>query len=224
MRNQTRSSARFSRQQDLVHCNVSTPILIIGAGAIGSFTALTLAKMGFESLTVFDMDTVEEHNLPNQFYKLDDVGKAKVHALREMVREFTGATISIEQAEFTGMGSYLPTVVISAIDNMKGRALIYEAFKTTDVSRVYIDGRMGADQAEVYVVEKNKPKTMEIYEGRLWTDEEAEVVRCTSKATMYNVLSIASMISNNVRLALQNEPCCPAVILDNKNMTMFYLK
>ena len=44
------NETRFHRQLDLLDLKLSsTPIAIIGAGATGSFTALTLAKMGFTS-------------------------------------------------------------------------------------------------------------------------------------------------------------------------------
>ena len=42
-------------------------MLLVGAGGIGAATALCMAKVGFECLTVMDFDTVEEHNIPNQF-------------------------------------------------------------------------------------------------------------------------------------------------------------
>ena len=38
-----------------------TPITIIGAGAIGSFVALSLAKMGFDDITVYDFDKIESY-------------------------------------------------------------------------------------------------------------------------------------------------------------------
>ena len=42
------------------------PITVIGAGGIGAATVVALAKTGFENITVYDFDTVEQHNLPNQ--------------------------------------------------------------------------------------------------------------------------------------------------------------
>ncbi|MFA5103544.1 MAG: ThiF family adenylyltransferase, partial [Candidatus Thermoplasmatota archaeon] len=58
----------FWRQMDIV-----TPtdfekfhVTIIGAGGIGSPTALAISKMGVEKITIFDNDIVEKHNLPNQ--------------------------------------------------------------------------------------------------------------------------------------------------------------
>lgn len=47
-------------------------IALIGAGSVGSFAGLALAKMGF-SLYVVDFDHVEPHNLVNQFYDCREV-------------------------------------------------------------------------------------------------------------------------------------------------------
>ena len=97
------NETRFHRQLDLLDLKLSsTPITIIGAGATGSFTALTLAKMGFSELTVFDFDTVEEHNLPNQFYRTSDLGKPKVLALQEIIRDFEGIEIKARNEKYRG--------------------------------------------------------------------------------------------------------------------------
>ena len=62
-------TSKYWRQLDIVNIDkLQVPIIVVGAGAIGSFVTLALAKMGCGNITSYDMDTVEEHNLPNQFY------------------------------------------------------------------------------------------------------------------------------------------------------------
>jgi tRNA A37 threonylcarbamoyladenosine dehydratase len=71
----------LTRQSDLIpEAILSTPITVVGAGAIGSFTVLTLAKMGFNNITVFDDDEIDFVNINNQFYRISDIGKKKVDA------------------------------------------------------------------------------------------------------------------------------------------------
>jgi molybdopterin-synthase adenylyltransferase len=74
---------RFIRQRDVLPPDklAKLAISVIGCGAVGSFTVLTLAKMGITDITVYDGDKVEEHNLPNQWYKLDHLGMNKTDAL-----------------------------------------------------------------------------------------------------------------------------------------------
>ena len=50
--------------------DLTTPLVIIGCGAVGSHVALCAAKMGFSNFILFDADVVEAHNLPNQTYEI----------------------------------------------------------------------------------------------------------------------------------------------------------
>jgi tRNA A37 threonylcarbamoyladenosine dehydratase len=68
----------------------------IGCGAVGSFTAFALAKMGVGSIKVYDPDRVEIHNLPNQMFAAQDCGLYKAEALRDMVELFHGVEIQIQ--------------------------------------------------------------------------------------------------------------------------------
>lgn len=197
---------------------LDTPIAVIGAGAIGSFTVLTLAKMGFQRIVVFDDDVVSEENLPNQFYRTCDIGKPKVQALAQIVREFEGLHLRTYSTRVAmEQGWELRDVVISAVDSMLSRQMVFEMFKEASAG-LLIDGRMGGDQAEVYSCIK---PALDVYQSRLWSEGETADVRCTSKATMYNVLCISSLICNMVRKHLKQEAIPEAVIMDNFNITMY---
>ena len=51
----------------------SEPVLIGGAGGIGSWLTFFLAKIGFSPI-VYDFDTIEEHNLGKSIILLTFVG------------------------------------------------------------------------------------------------------------------------------------------------------
>jgi hypothetical protein len=216
--------SRYQRQTDLVKCDPRTPIVVIGAGGIGSFTALTLAKMGMEDITVYDFDDVEEHNLPNQFYRTSDIGERKVDALYTQVMQFTGTHINTFEERFTAdkLQKHAPTVVIAAVDSMAARGEVFQGFMNSRTCRWLIDGRMGGDQAEVYTIQ-NTAEDCAWYKERLWKDEDTAPVPCTSRATMYNVLTIASMIANNTRLALMGEPVHRGLAMDNRNVVLHHI-
>jgi tRNA A37 threonylcarbamoyladenosine dehydratase len=61
---------RYIRQQELVNQErpANPQVTVIGCGAVGSFTALSLCKSGIGHLTLIDPGTVNQENLPNQFY------------------------------------------------------------------------------------------------------------------------------------------------------------
>jgi molybdopterin/thiamine biosynthesis adenylyltransferase len=61
-----------------------TTLLVAGCG-IGAAQAVCAARTGFERFVLVDGDVVDAHNLNRQFYDFADVGKPKVHALRDAI-------------------------------------------------------------------------------------------------------------------------------------------
>jgi sulfur carrier protein ThiS adenylyltransferase len=58
---------------------------IAGAGGLGSNVAVSLARAGVGRLVIADFDKVEASNLNRQQYFVDQVGRPKVEALREIL-------------------------------------------------------------------------------------------------------------------------------------------
>ena len=58
---------------------------IIGCGAVGSTLAENLAHLGVKQFSLYDFDTVEPHNVANQMFTSEDIGKLKVDAVAEMI-------------------------------------------------------------------------------------------------------------------------------------------
>jgi len=61
-------------------------VLILGLGGVGSFTAITLARLPIKKLILVDSDKVEITNLNRQIYYNYDIGKNKVDALEEHIK------------------------------------------------------------------------------------------------------------------------------------------
>jgi len=210
----------FDRQLGLVDSSIfDTPITVVGAGGIGSFTTLALAKIGFKNIAVWDFDIIEPHNLPNQFYRLDDVGKYKVEALEEIVLAFTGTKI-LGFKEIWHKDIDMQGLVISAVDSMKVRAEIYDSIKRNIRVRAFIDGRMGSNQLEIYTTRIDSSLDKKAYTKTLWKDSETANIPCTERAVMYNVLTIASWIVNQARLVLSGKAYHREMILDLENMIL----
>ena len=215
---------RYIRQQDLVDAKIfKTPVTIVGVGGIGSFLTLTLAKMGFINISVFDDDTVEDHNLPNQFYRTKDLKMSKISGLFDLIDEFTGTNIRPFHKRWLTTDRS-KGVLISAVDNMDTREAMfgYAVAKPKSV-QLYNDGRMGRLQAEVYTVRPTCKSDIVTYKKRLWRSDQVAPLRCTEKAIIYNVLFIASMICSQLKLALEGKIYKPAIIadLDNTDVTFF---
>ena len=211
------------RQNDRVRPDhLSTPILEIGPGGKGWPNVLALAKMGCSNIRVYDPDTVERHNIPNQLYRVGDVGEYKVNALQEIVRSYTGTTIYPVVAHYESQP--LAEIVISAVDSMETRKRIWGTVKESLITRLYIEARMGVEVGRVYAVrltpldpEASRQAGQE-YEKQLYSDEEAVELPCTARATIYNCFMIASLIANQVKRFAVGEPVWSELIMDLATM------
>lgn len=126
-----------------------TPVMIGGAGGIGSWLTLFLARAGFKP-HVYDFDMLEEHNIGGQLYPVSLIGKPKVDALKKIVLDLSGETIysSTEKiSEYSATNMY----VFSAFDNMEARRIMFKKWADTYVAKdspsknpdaIFIDGRL----------------------------------------------------------------------------------
>lgn len=188
----------ISRQLDLVPESILTkPVTVVGAGAIGSWTMLALAKMGFDYLTVWDFDEVDIVNMSSQFYAVGDVEDSKVWALLDHLTIFTGKRFQGANDKYTNQA--LNGVVVMAVDSMRCRREIYEAQKGNLGCSWIIDARMGAETALIFTINPNDPADQEFYEKSLYTDEEATQAPCTAKSTTYCSLVLSGLVAKTVR-------------------------
>jgi tRNA A37 threonylcarbamoyladenosine dehydratase len=146
--------SRYKRQIDIIKAkDLTPPIHIIGAGGIGSWTALTLAKVGCSNITVYDNDIVEDHNIASQFYKESQLGMSKVKALRENILEQTGFEINIfkniKEEEFI-----VSNLVLITVDSMEERIRLGKLYK--DMDNYIIDARMGGLSMELHSISSNE--------------------------------------------------------------------
>lgn len=77
----------------------------VGAGGLGSWTALGLARSGAQSIFIFDMDDVDRTNLPRQFFYAQDLFEPKALRLAENLRahalgggSITGIALPFQEA------------------------------------------------------------------------------------------------------------------------------
>ncbi|MBN1234126.1 MAG: sulfur carrier protein ThiS adenylyltransferase ThiF [Candidatus Coatesbacteria bacterium] len=61
----------------------SSVIGIAGVGGLGSNVAVSLARAGIGKIILCDFDTVQASNLNRQQFRIDQIGKMKVDALKE---------------------------------------------------------------------------------------------------------------------------------------------
>lgn len=175
-----------------------TPVTVIGAGATGSWLVLQLAKLGISNITVYDFDVVEEHNIPNQLFGLQDVGKPKVEALAEYITHQTGLEINAINERFESQ--YLEGYVFVMVDNMATRDKIWKrSVKFKSAVKLMVEPRMGLNEARVYNVLPMNLEHHKRYEACWYPDDEAEVSACgTSMSVITTALLTASFCARQL--------------------------
>lgn len=170
----------------------SESVLIGGQGGIGSWLTFFLARAGF-NVTAYDDDLVESHNLGGQMFSSLDIGQYKTVAVDRIVREFTDTNVNYFN---TKIDEDSPThyFMMAAFDNMKARKDLFnvwkKSFETSSVMPLFIDGRLEAEQLQIFCV---TPNTADEYETEhLFLDSEVEDLPCTFKQTSHTAAMIAT--------------------------------
>jgi hypothetical protein len=209
----------FLRQLDIISPELlDFPITVIGCGGIGTPCAVGLAKMGISRMNLWDPDSVEDHNLPNQFVPLASIGHPKVEVLAEVLRQFAVCEPTAVQRAATGEEAQ--GVCIVAVDTMKARQAIWRGIRQNPAVPLLIDGRMGAEVGLIYSVYPMEPKDVAFYESSLHADEEALELPCTARAVIYNTLFMAGLIANQVKKYALGEGLSREIIFDLKNLQL----
>ena len=190
----------FVRQLDLFNPDkFSHPMHVIGAGAIGSYIALNLAKLtGSPEITVWDHDEVEEHNLPNQLFGPEDVGKPKVEALEQLVNRLTGIRINAEHRRCTG-DCILRGVVFLAVDSMDTRKEIFEgAIKANPNVQLMVEVRLGIEFGLIYAIDPNNMGHLKRWEADYYPDSNGQESPCTNRMICTTVTTIAGLATHRM--------------------------
>jgi len=186
----------------------SKSILIVGAGATGSYAAYLFNRLGVKgkNITVVDFDVVEQHNLPNQFFALsifkglaEDAKISKVIALQKTLELMNNDTINIHQENVIDL---LENNVINlkdfdyivyAVDSMSVRKYITAYIETNAIHTIVLDPRTGGEFGRMLVYSGDS-ESKAVYKASLHTDEEAAPLPCTGQAVVDVSAAMASAV------------------------------
>lgn len=104
----------------------SYTIVVVGTGAVGSWTAMTLARMGCTKFKLIDFDEVAAHNLPNQAFFAEDIGMKKIEALTKNLKNFNPnvevtSHDSVFSSDLFDLNSGEEYIVVMATDSFASR-------------------------------------------------------------------------------------------------------
>ena len=179
---------------------------MLGCGAIGSSTAMQLARMGATKFCLYDMDTVEDVNIGVSQYIISDIDKPKVEALKEHLGSIGVEDVNTYNERFT---EFYPQgesdIAILGFDSMAARLQAVEALcsNPTIKPKHLIDGRMGAEHYQQYIFDK---PTLSKYKKTWYSDNEGSPEPCAAKATAYCAFMSGSFIANAVRKLATGQP------------------
>jgi molybdopterin/thiamine biosynthesis adenylyltransferase len=204
----------YHRQRGIFdEAKADVPITVIGAGSLGSWAVLGLAKLGFKDITVFDFDTVELHNVPNQLYRPSTVGMFKAIALQQEVSGMTNIAVRGYAERFTIQE--LTPIVICLVDNMEVRERVFKRCCVNATVKVFIDGRMGGQSYRVYAVDTSKPEDQELYKRNWYPDEQGSQEECTARGVGYNAVSCAMDVVNLAKRSVMGEKYPREIVSDS---------
>lgn len=223
----------ISRHKELFNPDIfRLPVTIIGAGATGSWLALALAKLGIENITVWDFDVVEEHNIPNQAFRMQystdpmednnytgissDVGKSKTSALYQIINDATQIEIKTQNKRF--VDQRLEGFVFMMVDSMKVRKQIWEnSIKMKSAVKHLVEPRMGLDMGRIYNVNPTDLNHIKEYEDTYYDDDTAEVSACGNSMTIISsAMGVASWCTRQLINFANDEDLDNEILVDFK--------
>lgn len=131
-----------------------TRIHIIGCGSVGSTLAENLARCGVTKMTLWDFDTVEAHNIVNQMFRQQDVGKPKVEALKDILMDINPEIKDTVELKSKGWeGKLLSGYIFLCVDNIELRRTIVEKHMDSPYVKAMFDFRTLLESAQHYAAD-----------------------------------------------------------------------
>lgn len=184
----------FHKIQDL-------DVILAGVGGIGSYVAFLLSRIRPNSLYIFDPDRVEAVNMAGQLYCQSDIGRSKTDAIARMMHNYSNYYCGTSRSNYD-RDSISKDVMICGFDNMEARKVFFQKWFNRVEERgdkeklLYIDGRLSAEEFQVYCIVGNDEYSIKRYQDTLFSDGEAENTICSYKQTTFMSNMIGSIMVN----------------------------
>lgn len=176
--------------------SVNERIHIIGCGSVGSTIAELLSRFGLTKISLYDFDTVEPHNIVNQMFTSKDIGKLKVNAVADMLKDIN-PEIGTDLKTFDKgyMTQKLSGYVFLCVDNIELRRQIAESYKHSNYIKAMFDVRTRLTDAQHYAADWSDKKMVENFLRSMdFSHDEA------TEETPVSACNIALSVAPTVRL------------------------
>ena len=165
-------------------------IHIIGCGATGSHLAVELVKLGANNLVLWDFDIVNPHNITNQIWTTEDIGKKKNEALCEHLLLINPELENRIKIKEKWTDELLDGIIFNCVDSVELRKAIYEANQYNPNIKVMFDPRLGSTTGSVFTYEWNTENAGLLIKLSDFKDEEIVIQRsmCGTKVNISTTL------------------------------------
>lgn len=155
---------------------VEERIHIVGCGSVGSTLAENLARVGLTKFTLWDFDEVEPHNIVNQMFTQEHIGKPKVEALKKIILSINPEAADDIQVEPKGWrGKMMSGYIFLAVDNIELRKKIVERHMDSPYVKAVFDFRTLLESGQHYAADWTDSKMKKILLDTMqFTHEEAK--------------------------------------------------
>jgi molybdopterin/thiamine biosynthesis adenylyltransferase len=237
-------SDMFVRQQDFLNLDVMFDLTfgLVGCGSLGSAIGLALAKSGARKWVLWDGDTVESHNLPNQFFfaeqltallqasKILPAKLVKSKTLAGVMQAFTPIPLSVQARHHYHNDnprdkSLLDScdVVITGTDSLESRSIVYSQYLESKDKKLFVDCRSGGLYLSFYCLHPRSSKAQHLrYVSTL--KGGASELPCTAKAISYMSMAAGAFVPALVRNYLMGEPTPSELYLDATKFQLVELR
>lgn len=137
--------------------NVKHRCHIIGCGSVGSTVAELLVRLGLSKITLYDFDTVSSHNLANQLFVNEDIGKPKTEALKKLlvsINPLIETDLEIKRDGWTPKDK-LSGYVFLCVDNIDLRRNIATTNRFNQSIKAMFDFRTRLEDAQHFAADWN---------------------------------------------------------------------
>lgn len=134
-------------------------IHIVGCGSVGSTVAENLARCGVKNMVLWDFDKVEAHNIVNQMFRQQDVGKPKVEALKDILTDINPELVdSVELKPEGWQGKLVSGFIFLCVDSIELRREIVEKHMDSPYVKAMFDFRTLLESAQHFAADWSEYK------------------------------------------------------------------
>lgn len=196
-------------------------IHIVGCGSVGSTVAENLARCGVTKITLYDFDKVEPHNIANQMFDQNDVGRLKVDALKDILTDINPEIADQIEVKPEGWrGKLMSGYIFLCVDSIELRREIVEKHMDSPYVKAVFDFRTLLESAQHYAADWSDSKMKkDLLNSMQFSHDEAKdetpVSACgVTLGVATTVRSISALGVNNYINFVKGEGIKKMIIMD----------